>query len=128
MGRPLSKDVNGVKVIGTYVGDAGIKVTGRFGSTTNTDYWIVKQRGARTYLVTRDGSTYRVGTLVNSIDNAVANGQILITGSTDGLSPGSVSIAKLTKRIATDFSGNRYTWFLTQYEDSTGDIIKLTAV
>ena len=124
MGRPLSKDVNGVKVIGTFTGDAGIKVTGKFGGTTNTDYYIVKQRGAKTYVVTRDGTTYQTGVLVSSIAN---NGDILITGSTNpGVSPGSVAIAKLTKRLATDFSSNTYTWYLKNYEDSTGDFIVLT--
>jgi hypothetical protein len=125
MGRPLSKDVNGVKVIGPFSSGAGIKVTGRFDGNTNDDYYIVKQRGARTYVVTRDGSQYFVGVLKESIND---NGDILITGSGDGTSPGNISIAKLTKRIATDFSGNRYTWFLTQYEDSSGDVIKLTQV
>jgi len=132
MGRPLSKDVNGVKVIGTYIGDAGIRVVGKFGGTTNTDYYIVKQRGAKTYVVTRDGTTYQTGVLASSIVN---NGDILITGSTNsgrtptlGTSPsvGSIAIAKLTKRLATDFSSNTYTWYLSNYQDSTGDFIVLT--
>lgn len=123
MGRPLSKDVNGVKVIGPFVGGSGIKVTGRFGGTTNSDYYILKQRGARTYVVTRDGTTRRTGVLVESI---TGNGEILITGSIDGTSPGNISIAKLTKRVATDFDGNRYTWYLSNHEDSSGDVIVLT--
>jgi hypothetical protein len=140
MARPLKKDVNGVNVLGTFGGaaagaavdsSAGIRVTGRFGATTDTDYYLVKQRGARTYVVTRDGATRKTGVLVESINNGIDDGQILITASSDGLSPGvgnSVSIAKLTKRIATDFSGNRYKWRLSKYEDSSGDIIVLTAV
>lgn len=123
MGRPLTKDVNGVKVIGPFVAGAGIKVTGRFNGATNSDYYILKQRGAKTYVVTRDGTTRRTGVLVESI---TGNDQILIMGSVDGTTPGNISIAKLTKRIATDFDGNRYTWFLTQYQDSSGDVIKLT--
>jgi hypothetical protein len=123
MGRPLSKDVNGVKVIGTFTGDAGIRVTGRFGGTTNTDYYLVKQRGARTYVVTRDGTTFQTGVLAASIVN---NGDILITGSVTGLSPANIAIAKLTKRIATDFDSNTYTWYLKNYQDSTGDLIVLT--
>jgi len=123
MGRPLSKDVNGVKVIGTFTGDAGIRVTGRFGGTTNTDYYLVKQRGAKTYVVTRDGTTFQLGVLASSIVN---NGDILITGSVTGLSPANIAIAKLTKRIATDFDSNTYTWYLKNYQDSTGDLIVLT--
>jgi hypothetical protein len=132
MGRPLSKDVNGVKVIGTFTGDAGIRVTGKFGGVVNTDYYLVKQRGAKTYVVTRDGSTFQTGVLAASVAN---DGDILITGSTNsgrtptlGATPsaGSIAIAKLTKRLATDFSSNTYTWYLKNYQDSTGDFILLT--
>jgi hypothetical protein len=132
MGRPLSKDVNGVRVIGTFSGDAGIRVAGRFNGSSSYDYWIVKQRGAKTYVVTRDGATVQLGVLAASVVN---NGDILITGSTDkaktptpGATPsaGSIAIAKLTKRLATDFSGNTYTWYLSNYQDSTGDFIVLT--
>jgi restriction endonuclease S subunit len=123
MGRPLNKDINGVKVIGTFTGDAGIKVTGKFGGTTNSDYYLVKQRGAKTYVVTRDGTTFQLGVLASSIVN---NGDILITGSVTGLSPANIAIAKLTKRLATDFSSNTYTWYLKNYQDSTGDLIVLT--
>jgi len=124
MGRPLSKDINGVKVIGTFTGDAGIKVTGKFVDQVDTDYYIVKQRGAKTYVVTRDGTTYQTGVLASSIVN---NGDILITGSIGGgTTPGTTAIAKLTKRLATDFSSNTYTWYLKNYQDSTGDLILLT--
>jgi hypothetical protein len=48
-------------------------------------------------------------------------------GSTTGnLDTGLVAIAKITKRVATDFSGNRYTWFLEN--DSSADYIVLTAI
>ena len=132
MGRPLSKDVNGVKVIGTFTGDAGIRVTGKFGGVVNTDYYLVKQRGAKTYVVTRDGTTFQLGVLAASV---TTDGDILITGSTDkaktptpGATPssGSIAIAKLTKRLATDFSSNTYTWYLSNYQDSSGDFIVLT--
>jgi len=132
MGRPLSKDINGVKVIGTFTGDAGIRVVGKFGGVVNTDYYLVKQRGAKTYVVTRDGTTFQTGVLAASVAN---NGDILITGSTDksktptlGSNPstGSKAIAKLTKRLATDFNANTYTWYLSNYQDSTGDFIVLT--
>jgi len=131
MGRPLTKDINGVRVLGTFgtntAGDksAGIRVSGRFGGTTNSDYFLVKQRGAKTYIVSRDGSTMQLGVLVSSVVN---NGDIVILGSTQGLTPGNIAIAKLTKRIATDFSGNRYKWYLSNYEDSSGDTLVLIPV
>jgi hypothetical protein len=37
-----------------------------------------------------------------------------------------VPIAKITKRVATDFSGVRYTWYLEN--DSSTDVIVLTAI
>jgi cytoskeletal protein CcmA (bactofilin family) len=126
MGRPLKKDVNGVNVIGTFDGDAGIKVQGYFGGSLRSDYYIRKQRGAKTYVVTADGTTNYTGVLVSA--EPAVNGQIRILGSLDGTSPGTVAIAKLTKRVATDFSGNRYNWVLSNYQDSTGDVIVLTAI
>jgi hypothetical protein len=36
------------------------------------------------------------------------------------------NIAKITKRVATDFSGNRYKWYLEN--DSSNDYIVLTAI
>ena len=50
-----------------------------------------------------------------------------MTGSTTGqLDAGLVNIAKITKRVVTDFSGNRYTWYLES--DSSADYIVLTAI
>jgi hypothetical protein len=37
-----------------------------------------------------------------------------------------INIRKITKRVATDFSGNRYTWVLQN--DSSNDYIVLTAI
>jgi hypothetical protein len=48
-------------------------------------------------------------------------------GSTTGnLDTGLVAIAKITKRVSKDFSGNRYTWYLES--DSSADYIVLTAI
>jgi len=47
-------------------------------------------------------------------------------GYTASNSGAEVNIAKITKRVATDFSGNRYTWVLEN--DSTNDYIVLTAI
>lgn len=140
MGRPLKKDVNGVNVIRSFTGaQAGILVQGYFGGSLASDYQIVKQRGRSTFVVLRtaddnftdsesqgalDGSQLKVGTLVSG--EPAANGQIRIRGSVTGQTPGDVAIAKLTKRVATDFSGNRYTWYLDN--DSSADVIVLTPI
>ena len=150
MGRPLRKDVNGVDVIRSFgtntPGDsnAGIKLSGFFtaDSGLNSDYMIVKQRGAKTFVVLSqtndsfvDGESikgptstfFRTGTLVATTPNA--DGEILMVGFTeDGADASSTAIAKLTKRVATDFSGNKYTWRLGNFDDSAGDQIFLTAI
>jgi hypothetical protein len=143
MGRPLKKDVLGTNAIRSYAsGEAGIRASGYFaadGATLRTDYQIVKQRGAKTYVVQRQATdnftdsesqgdlvstNLRTGTLVSG--TPAAEGQIQILGSSNGQVPGTVAIAKLTKRVATDFSGNRYTWYLEN--DSSADVIVLTAI
>lgn len=125
MGRPLRKDVFGVDVIGTPVGAAtGITVAFHDGSTVQTDGIIIKQRGAKTFVVARVGTPLVRFTrvLVNGTPTA---GQMRMRGSTTGLlDQDLVSIAKITKRVATDFSSNRYTWFLEN--DSSADYIVLT--
>jgi hypothetical protein len=146
MGRPLRKDINGVDVIRTFgtstPGDenAGIRLSGYFDDALATDYMIIKQRGSKTFVVLSeandsfvdgesikgpDSDDFRTGTLVATTPNA--NGEIQMLGT---LNDGSaeVAIAKITKRVATDFSGNKYTWVMSQYDDSTGDQILLTAI
>ena len=128
MGRPLRKDVNGVDVINTPASTAtGITCEFYDGSTNQTDGILIKQRGSRTYVVARIGTpgTLFTNTLVTGTPSAA--GEMRIRGSTTGnLDTGLVSIAKLTKRVATDFSGNRYTWYLEN--DSSADYIVLTAI
>jgi hypothetical protein len=144
MGRPLRKDVNGVSVIGSFSTasakdskDAGIRVEFHDGTALRTDGIIIKQRGARTFVVSRDGN-FNANVTLNSTPNKftcvlqsaepAAAGQMRMVGSLDGLEPGTVAIRKITKRVATDFSGNKYTWRLSNFEDSTGDVIVLTPV
>ena len=143
MGRPLKKDVNGVNVIRSFATtQVGIKLEGYFtaDSGLQTDYQIVKQRGKSTYVVMRQatdnftdsesipntitGTNLRVGKLVTG--TPAANGEIRIRGYVATNSGALVSIAKLTKRIATDFSGNRYKWSLSN--DSSNDYIVLIPV
>ena len=127
MGRPLRKDVFGTDVIGTPVSNTGVTVEFHDGSALRTDGIIAKQRGSKTYLVSRVGTPNTRFTCVLQSDEPSAAGQRRLRGSTTGLlDQDLVAIAKLTKRIATDFSGNRYTWYLEN--DSSADYIVLTAI
>ena len=128
MGRALKKDVNGVDVINTPAAAAtGITCEFYDGSTNQVDGILIKQRGSRTYVVARIGSPTTLFTNSLVTGTPAAAGEMRIRGSTTGtLDTGLVSIAKLTKRVATDFSGNRYKWFLEN--DSSADYIVLTAI
>jgi hypothetical protein len=128
MGRPLRKDINGVDVIGTPAGAAtGITVQFHDGTALRNDGIIIKQRGARTFVVARIGAPLVRFTAVTQSAEPSAAGQMRVRGSTTGLlDQDLVAIRKFTKRIATDFSGNRYTWFLDN--DSSSDRLVLTAV
>ncbi len=141
MGRPLKKDVYGTKVTRSFTGaQAGIVVQGYFGGSLASDYQIVKQRGKSTYVVLKTstdafteaesipgsitGTNLKVGKLVSG--TPAANGEIRILGSATGQTPGDIAIAKLTKRLAYDFSGNKYKWYLDN--DSSADVLVLIAV
>jgi hypothetical protein len=140
MGRPLKKDVYGTKVTRSFTtGEAGIVVQGYFGGSLASDYQIVKQRGKKTFVVLKSstdaftesesiggitGTNLKTGVLVSAEPSA--NGQIRILGSATGQTPGDIAIAKITKRIATDFSGNRYKWYLDN--DSSADVLVLIPV
>ena len=127
MGRPLRKDVRGTDVIGTPAGAAtGITVSFHDGSTVQEDGIIIKQRGARTFVVARVGTPLERYTRV-LVDGVPAAGQMRMRGSTTGLlDQDLVSIRKITKRVATGFNNVRYTWFLEN--DSSADYIVLTPV
>jgi hypothetical protein len=127
MGRPLRKDVRGTDVIGTPASNTGITVEFHDGTALRTDGIIIKQRGARTFVVARIGTpTVRVTCVTQSAEPS-AIGQMRVRGSTTGLlDQNLVAIRKFTKRVATDFSGVKYTWFLEN--DSSADYIVLTPV
>jgi len=127
MGRPLRKDVRGTDVINTPVSDTGVTVRFHDGSSLRSDGIIIKQRGSKTYVVARVGTPTTTFTCTLVSGTPAASGELSIRGSTTGqLDDGLISIAKLTKRVATDFSGNRYTWYLES--DSSADYIVLTAI
>ncbi len=133
MGRPLRKDVNGVDVIGTPSSNTGIRVEAYFGSTAYTDAtynnstnyaYIYKQRGAKTFVVANQAGAKATCVLQSAIP--AANGAMRINGFLDGNGSAPRALAKLTKRVATDFNGVRYKWYLVN--DSTSDYIHLTAI
>ena len=138
MGRPLKKDVNGVNVIGSAAygaageKDAGIRV--EFWDTElRTDGAIIKQRGAKTYVVAQMGNVIDENINLSTVKSVcklqatepAAEGEMRIVA--DGPS-GDVYIAKMTRRIAYDFDGNRFKWEMSSFEDSAGDRIVLTPV
>jgi hypothetical protein len=137
MGRPLRKDVNGVDVIGTYGtnsgGDNSAGIVVKFyDASLRTDGVIIKQRGAKSFVVTQIGnigttSAYTTAVLKNDTPSAYGEMQIIayLTGGADA---SAVNVAKITKKIITDFSGNKYTWRMTNFADSAADQIELTAL
>ena len=133
MGRPLAKDINGVNVIGEATSNTGIRVE-FYDASLRTDGQIVKQRGAKTFVVAQEANidttnlkdSTSTTTCVLKNGTPSAEGEMRMYGYITSNSGTEVNIAKITKRVATDFSGNRYTWALEN--DSTNDYIVLTAV
>ena len=124
MGRPVKRDVAGTLVFGDYATtQVGIKVSARIPTfPTAKAAYIEKQVGSRNYKVTNADGTGKC-LLVSSI---TAAGQMVLLGYTNAGADVSVAIKRLNKRVATDFSGNRYTWVLVN--DSSEDYIQLTLV
>lgn len=127
MGRPLRKDVNGVDVLKTFAAaNTGIRVEFHDGTSLRTDGILIKQRGAKTFVVARVGTPTVLTTAVVKNSAPSAAGEMRLFGFIGGNGVAATNIAKITKRVATDFSGNRYTWFLQN--DSSNDFIVLTAI
>ena len=127
MGRPLKKDVKGTEVLGTAVGAAaGIRVSFYDGSTLQTDGIIIKQRGAKTFQVARVGTPLvRFNCVLQSTTPDTA-GEMQIVGYVGGNGAQPTALRRITKKLALDWSGNRYTWYLEN--DSSNDYIILTPV
>jgi len=132
MGRPLRKDVNGIDVVGPTAG-TGVRVE-FYDTALRTDGVIIKQRGAKTFVVTQEGNwdgnkgkdSTSIATCVLKDGAPSAAGEMRLFGYNPSNSGTEVNIAKITKRVATDFSGTKYTWQLVN--DSTNDYIELTAI
>lgn len=126
MGRPLYRTVAGIDARQDYTGAAvGIRVDAYFGGSLRNDVFIINQKRTRGYLVQdKSDSTQAVCNLVSG--TPAANGQMRMIGLLNGAGSAQIAIAKLGKRIAIDFSGNRYNWSLSN--DSSGDYIILTPI
>ena len=148
MGRPLRKDVFGTSVIGSYTTasqkdstGSGIKVEFHDGTAVRSDGIIIKQRGAKTFVVAQN-SNFSAGVNLNSTPNKFTcvlvsgtptAGQMRmsgfinqVTGGSTGDSTSIIYIRKITKRVATGFNNVKYNWYLDN--DSSADYIVLTPV
>jgi len=126
MGRPLFRDVRGVDARQDYTGaNVGIRVTAFFGGSLRDDVFIINQKRAKAYQVQdKSDGLQAVCKLVSG--TPAANNEMRLVGVLNGNGSVPIALAKLGKRIAVDYSGNRYTWFLQN--DSSGDYIVLTAI
>jgi len=125
MGRPVRKDILGTEVFGDYTTTAvGIRCEAYF-SSNQSDVFIIKQKGASRYLVQdKSAGTTQVAKLVSGTPSEL--GEMRMIGYTSSNHVGSVTIRSLKKRTATDWSGNRYTWYVEN--DSSQDMIRLTLI
>ena len=128
MGRPLKKDVYGTNVLGSPVGaNAGIIVHFHNGTSVVTDGFLVKQRGARTFIVASLADPETRYTCRLS-ENLTGEGQMKMIGynGQEGVVSNEVAISRITKRLVVDFAGRSYKWRLDN--DSSVDYIGLTPV
>ena len=131
MGRPVKRDVNGVVVFGTYDStNVGIRVVANIGGTIRNDVYILKQKGARSYRVLdlSDSATGQC-VLVNKENGNLATGEMVMTGRVAADSDQATNgrrIMKLNKRVARDFNGARYKWYMAV--DSGADDVLLVAL
>ena len=127
MGRPLFRDVLGTDARGDYTttSSVGIRVDAFFGGSLRNDVFIINQKRAKAYQVQdKSDSSQAVCKLVSG--TPAANNEMRLVGVLNSNGAVPIALAKLGKRIAVDYSGNRYTWYLNN--DSSGDYIVLTAV
>ena len=130
MGRPINK---------RYFGALGVNATpkipveaawvgGKIVNATDggADIFIVKQKSSRRFLVQSvDEGEQAICKLVNKVtdSSAVLVGEMVIIGYYNGQA---INVMKMSNKIATDFSSNRYKWAVS--DDSTTNVLVLTDV
>ena len=119
MGRP----VKGARLGATGAATATIPVRAKIGAAVNFEGFIVRQVGSRRYRVSNDGgSVVGNATLTDKVTGHSA-GECSIVGFVNG---SATTCAKLTNRVFTDFSDNKYTYALS--DDSAESLMILTAI
>ena len=130
MGRPINQKYFGalgvdatphIPVEAAFIG--GIIVNATDGGS---DVYIVKQKSSRRFLVHgNDSGEEAICKLVNKVtdSSAVLEGEMVIIGYYNGQA---VNVMKMSNRIATDFSNNRYKWSVS--DDSTTNVLTLEDV
>ena len=130
MGRPINKRHFGA--LGSDTVSPNIPVEAAFingkiaraEATGGAEVFIVKQKSSRRFLVQSvDDGEQAICKLVNKVtdSSAVAAGEMVIIGYYNGQA---VNIQKMSNRVATDFSSNRYKWSVQ--DDSTTTILILS--
>jgi hypothetical protein len=91
MGRPLKKDIYGTQVLGlpglTSNGLAGIQVSGYFGGALATNYVLIKQRGAQTFVAAKIES-FTCNTVLDSRTISAMSDQVEVTVGDEISGPG----------------------------------------
>lgn len=128
MGRPINKRYFGTTGTGTGTGlltGNNLPIRFKTGGTV-IEGFIVKQKGSRKFLCSKDDGTVTAICLLTAgtASDPVNNGEATLVGLLNGSQP--ISIRRLTNRIAIDFSSNRYKWTLT--DDSSETLLILTAM
>lgn len=90
-----------------------VKVTGE----TEADGFIVRQKGARKYLVEDANGNTGICTLVDEADSSLSDGEMTITVFTDDSS--AIRLRKLTNKYATDWNDNVY--FVNMFQGVDGE-------
>lgn len=126
MGRPINKRWFGITGTGTGAGKfSGNHIPMRANvGTGEYEGYIVKQRATHKFKVSKlDGSDRGIVRLVNKV-TGLASGEGSLVGVVLGVGP--IALKKITSHVATDFSGNRFSW--TLQDDSTATLLILTAI
>jgi hypothetical protein len=132
MGRPINKKYFGVLGNATFphipVEAAGFAGKDQITEDATADVYIVKQKSARRFLVkhAEDGDEAICRLVDKGYDDssAIVAGEMVIVGYINGSQK--VRLRSLTNKIATDFSGVRYKWSLS--DDSSTTILILTTM